>query len=156
MYLSFKLLLICVLASLAACRGVPDEDRFLAAAAAGETQVVRDLLREQKVNVNLQKHGETAIGLASHYGRTDVLKVLVENRANLNTRNSNGFTPLMSAVIGGHLESVRVLLENGSDTTLVIDDLDSGGRPVSVLDLAKAKGNPEIVELISRVSAVER
>eukprot|EP01043_Picozoa_sp_COSAG02_P050424 COSAG02_NODE_5182_length_4563_cov_4.094982_1_plen_167_part_10 len=59
--------------------------------------------------------GDPALVVAARFGRTDITKMLVEADASLELRDSNGWTALIAAAIGGHLEIVQYLLRAGSD-----------------------------------------
>jgi ankyrin repeat protein len=76
----------------------------------------------------------------------EVLRLLNEG-AYINTRTSEGVTPLMYAVENHHVMVVKILLANGADPNLV----DFDGTPALIP--AVKKGNPEIVELLIRKGA---
>ncbi|MGC8924180.1 MAG: ankyrin repeat domain-containing protein, partial [Candidatus Micrarchaeia archaeon] len=43
------------------------------------------------------------------------LKVLIENGADVNAKDNDGWTPAHWATRNGHLEPLKVLIENGAD-----------------------------------------
>ena len=59
------------------------------------------------------KYGWTALEIAAINGRTQIVKLLVRNYgANVNLMNiNNHFTPLENAIEGGHLDTVRMMME---------------------------------------------
>ena len=57
----------------------------------------------------------TALMMAARYGRTDKVKVLLENGADMEATNINGTTALMFAAIYGRTEIVKMLLKHGAD-----------------------------------------
>lgn len=87
----------------------------------------------------LLKYG-VDINAAAYYDETPVTKVannsatittnieqmsyLVQNNADINIKNSQGYTPLMLSVIKSNIDMVRILLDAGADTSL----LDNRGR----------------------------
>ncbi|XXH01220.1 hypothetical protein Hte_007574 [Hypoxylon texense] len=84
---------------------------------------------------------------AIHFGLSHVesVKWLMEHRANGDTRDLEGYTPLMRAAARGWYESVRVLLDYKCDATLV----DEEGR--TALHFAAADGHvPAGEELLKK------
>ena len=86
------------------------------AAFIGNDEAVQDEL-DAGVNVNMmaENGGGTALHFAASKGHLSVVELLVDNKADLNTRNNKGWTPLISASSGGHLEIVELLIESGAD-----------------------------------------
>ena len=48
----------------------------------------------------------------------DVESIVGTDKVNINARDAGGWTPLMRAAAGGHLDIMRFLLSNGADPTL--------------------------------------
>src|SRR5206468_2785326 len=105
--------------------GCPEAARYLAergarmdlvsAAGLGRLDVVRSFLDEQgnpKPGTTLGKL-EMALRYASAYGRTDVVRFLLEHGVHVEAHTGDGETPLYYAVLGGHLEVLLLLLERG-------------------------------------------
>ena len=59
--------------------------------------------------------GNTALMLASGEGRNAIVKLLIENGANINTQNNIGNTALLLASWDIHNEVVYLLLSNGAN-----------------------------------------
>ena len=55
------------------------------------------------------------IHLATHYGNTKTIQVLLESGANKNKRATENYTPLHLAVQEGHFEAIKLLLIAGAD-----------------------------------------
>jgi ankyrin repeat protein len=84
-------------------------------------EVVRLLLDS---GADVQRFGGDAVGAAAVLGRSDILKLLLEHQAQINTKSENGMTPLMLAAWDGDVESIRVLLAAGAN----VNARDSKGR----------------------------
>ena len=59
------------------------------------------------------KYGYTALEISAINGRTEIVRLLVrEHGANVNKMNDNNqFTPLENAIEGGHMDTVRMMIE---------------------------------------------
>jgi hypothetical protein len=99
----------------------------------------------EDVNAESGYHG-TPLRAASYKGHIDVVRILLDHGANVNTIDKKK-TPLNSAFSGGHLEILRLLLEHGADVD-VWGDYDD-----PVLHLASKAGQAEVVHLLLRHNA---
>ena len=59
--------------------------------------------------------GCTALWIAAAKGHFDVVRLLIEQNAEVDGRTSSNSTPLRAAALHGHLDIVRCLVENGAD-----------------------------------------
>ena len=75
------------------------------------------LLVEQGEDINqVGGHSkDTALGRAALVGHLEVVRYLVEQGADREKTDTNGWTPLLNASYNGHLEVVRYLLEQGAN-----------------------------------------
>ena len=94
----------------------------------GRLEVTRFLL-EHGANAKLEiEGGETVLDIASRSKydseehRVGMVRLLLEHGGDINARNKNACTPLHSAVLYGRLEVVRVLLDNGANAKLEIEE----------------------------------
>ena len=99
----------------------------------------------EDVNVESGNHG-TPLRAASYSGHIDVVRVLLDHGANVNTIDKKK-TPLYSAYRGGYLKIMRLLLEHGSDADVWYDSTDL------VLHYASINGQAEVVQLLLRHNA---
>ena len=68
------------------------------------------------------EYGRTALYLASLSNRTDVIKHLLHEGANVNRQDRlNKDTPLHRAALNNNTEAARILIENGADVNLMSD-----------------------------------
>jgi ankyrin repeat protein len=99
----------------------------------------------EDVNALSGYHG-TPLRAASYKGHIDVVRVLLDHGANVNTIDKKK-TPLTSAYGGRHLEIMRLLLEHGAD----VDAWDDFDDPV--LNGASQNGQAEVVHLLLQHNA---
>jgi uncharacterized protein len=149
------------------------------ACAAGQVDRVRALLDIDTAQINaFAPDGFQPLGLASFFGHDQVAALLLAAGADVNTPSDNEMHayPLNSAVAGGNITLVQMLLENGADPNAHQGEdftplhaaaqmgqvemarllLQHGADPYgplakgkSPLDMAREQGSREMVELLS-------
>ncbi|ORY37855.1 ankyrin, partial [Neocallimastix californiae] len=67
---------------------------------------------------------KTPLYEASKNGSFDIVKLLVENKASLNKKASNGISPINIAFQNDYIDIVKYLIEQGAD----INSIDNDGR----------------------------
>ena len=67
-------------------------------------------------NINAKcNHGFTPLHYAIRYGSEIIVKILLENGANIETKTGQQcLTPLMKAIMGNRLSIAKVLIEHGA------------------------------------------
>ena len=95
----------------------------------GRTNIVKVLLGEESVDVTIPEiGGYTALHGAGYQGRPEIVKLLLDDKRNLdpNTKHSDGFSPLHRACWGHekrHTDTVAVFIESGKvDWNQTTDD----------------------------------
>lgn len=111
----------------------------------GQFEVARYLVLKG-ANVNLPSNNGFNVfpihsAAAGNY--TDIVRLLIDNEANVNVKQQAGVTPLHSAAQNGNLEMLILLLEKGAD---VGARMEGGKQPA---DLAREKGFTDIAEILS-------
>jgi ankyrin repeat protein len=86
--------------------------------------------------------GNTPVYEAAAHNHPELVKLLLDYGANINTCTNAGETPLHGAITAHHLSMVKLLLDNDADINA---SLASGQTP---LRLAVIKGYADIVELL--------
>ena len=84
---------------------------------------------------------------AARLGDNKSVQALLDQGAYVNSRDSDGRTPLTESTWEGHADTVKLLLEKGADPNLRKND---GLAP---LVIAVSKGNKEIEELLKKAGA---
>ena len=77
-------------------------------------------------------------------------KLLLSEKANVNTKNEDGGSALMWASFKGYKGIVKILLKHGADVNAV------SHNGMTAIMLAKIKGNTEIVQLLEKAGAVDK
>ncbi|KAI7809274.1 KN motif and ankyrin repeat domain-containing protein 4-like isoform X2 [Triplophysa rosa] len=109
----------------------------------GDLKVIQQLMELGDVNSRVGQVGQTALHLAVRHGRVPIVHLLLAQGADPNARDHAGNTPLISACERGHVNVVRILLEEANcDVNLK----DKGGR--NALSLATQASHKEIVDLL--------
>ena len=84
----------------------------------GHTEIAQLILNAHQCPKNLvdlmNKWKDTSLMLASLFGHTKTVLLLLQNGAHVNMQNNNGWPSLMFASKNGHTETVLLLLQNGA------------------------------------------
>ncbi|CAF1217450.1 unnamed protein product [Adineta steineri] len=86
----------------------------------GELQSLKTLLKEHPGKVNEQMNGRSLLHYAADAGNFDVLKELVNNGANVNSKDKFGLTPLLAAIYEDHTNCVKYLLEQNKSIIPIV------------------------------------
>ena len=73
---------------------------------------------ELPVDIEDKVTGWTALMWAAWWGYTEICELLVENGADINSKDNNGWTPLMGAAMLEHTEIINYLLLLGANPLL--------------------------------------
>jgi ankyrin repeat protein len=98
--------------------------------------------------------------LASENGHLETVKLLIANKADVNAKNNDGWTALMSASRNGHLEIVKLLIANKADVNAKNDKGDRESmwaaydNSHTALQLAQAKKHYPTVEYLKQQEAL--
>jgi ankyrin repeat protein len=124
--------------------GAQDKDEtFIYAAVEGDQKKVEAFLNEgANVNAKGKESNRTALMWASLRGHLDVVRLLLERRADVNARDDNGETALLSASGKGGIGVVKLLLDKGAD----INARDKNGR--NALMTPSWLGQSDVVKLL--------
>ena len=128
------------------------------AAYSGNAGVVTLLCQDCGVDVNCSssetleerpKKGITPLEWAARRGNAEAVKVLLDNKANVNaSRTNDGATALHIAAHEGHVEVLKMLLENKADVNASLADNGS-----TALYVAAEKGHVEVVRMLLEMKA---
>lgn len=101
----------------------PKKERFLKAAEDGDLKKIKSMLNKE-INIktlikSVDKENNTALILASKFGYNEIVKILIENGADINAKDNEGTTALMNAAMDidyyTNDEICKLLIENGAD-----------------------------------------
>lgn len=82
----------------------------------GDSQFVKTYLhRSGNPDIRIDRIGNTPLIVAARQGKEEIVRLLVEDGANVSRENDKGLNPLVTAVASGHRDIVRYLIEHGAD-----------------------------------------
>ncbi|KAI8834912.1 hypothetical protein BC829DRAFT_448315 [Chytridium lagenaria] len=86
--------------------------------------------------------GTPAIVYAACWGYADIIRILIEEGANVDDRDKNGWTPLLWACSNGHEDSAKTLIECGASKDL------KSNRGRSLQDIVKRDASQEMRKIL--------
>ena len=86
--------------------------------------------------------GWNTLHYAAQGGDTDIISLIHTHLPNIESKTSNGFTPLMVAAFRGKLHAVKWFLEKGATVTSVVS------HGWNILHCAAQSGDPDTIDLI--------
>ncbi|XP_075762623.1 E3 ubiquitin-protein ligase MIB2 isoform X1 [Pelodiscus sinensis] len=116
--------------------------RLVTEAAHGNAAKVQDLVQKYPDKVDIKNQGRTALQVAAHLGRVEVVKILLQAHANIDLRDEEGDAALHYAAFGNQAEVVRVLVDQGANADLL------NNAKCTALYVAVSKGFTEIVQIL--------
>lgn len=121
-----------------------DEELWQAAEASDAEAVLRAIARNPVLNAwhGSQFCEQTTLHLSCGGGDVEVVRVLLEARADVNATDCEGATPLHRASFQGHVEVAKALLEAGAN----VEAKDTFGT--SVMDKARGGGSDDVLALL--------
>ncbi len=93
-------------------RNQNDESVLMLAALRGYEAICRQLIAR---NADINRPGWTPLHYAATGGHRQIVRMLLDQQAAINSASPNGSTPLMMAARYGSLETVQLLLDAGAD-----------------------------------------
>ncbi|MCX6928749.1 MAG: ankyrin repeat domain-containing protein [Verrucomicrobia bacterium] len=137
--------LICVVLTqmLAVALGAASRTDFFDAVRAGDAGKTKALLlADSKLAGARTEDGSTALHLAALEGQTEIVRLLLNSRADVNARGLREETPLHMAMYDGHREVVELLLAKQAN----VNAQNSAGE--TPLHVAERKGYRDLVEML--------
>ncbi|RXG69859.1 Ankyrin-3 [Armadillidium vulgare] len=94
------------------------------AVAKGHLEIVQLLLSHEKVNINIKGNDDwTLLHIAAQFGNSKITEYLINNGADLHSRNKLGSKPFHIAAREGHLQDLELFIKKGNS----IRDVGSNG-----------------------------
>ncbi|MBD3268276.1 ankyrin repeat domain-containing protein [bacterium] len=120
-----------ILCALLACSSqAPTVDIWTATAEGNMLELQKHIAAGTDLNQKEPAGGGTPLMAACVFGQTDAARLLIENGAELESKNNEGSTALMTAVFFCHPDTVKLLLENGADVNTTNQN---GNTPMDVV-----------------------
>ena len=117
-------------------------ERFADAAFQGNVKAVEEMLEFVDVDA-VDEGGRTMLMLASYGGHSTTVRLLCENNADPNLKDTNRRTALMYAASGPNAHTVEILLAHGAEVNVT-----DGAEGYTALMFAAAEGHADIVQLL--------
>jgi ankyrin repeat protein len=99
------------------------------------------LLHFAGANINSHSNGSMPLFIAAGEGRSDVVRYLLAEGAEVNAREKLGDTALIEAAYYGHVALVKELLAHGADINAI-------GSDGTALDIAVNRNNSAVADLL--------
>jgi len=131
------------------CRNAQSNTGLIVAAMNGFYEILSCVLTEGAAgHVNCSNDdGFTALQYSAKLGDQDIVKCLLNCRADVNSKNKFHQTPVMLAARHGHSKVTEMLLRYGAS----IEKRDRGGR--NALMMAARNGHVEVIEVLLKANA---
>ena len=111
----------------------------------GSAEMVQILLANgADVKATTRLGGLTPLMMATKSGDTDIIKFLLDAKADVASPNANGTTPLMFAAASGRADAVKLLLDRGADINAT--DVTNGQ---TALMFAAAQGRVDAIKVLT-------
>lgn len=103
----------------------------------GNKRAVEALLAK---GAEVNQPGWTPLHYAAAIGNNDIVRILLDRSAYIDAESPNKTTPMMMAARGGHIYTVKLLLDEGADATLKND------LGMTAIDFAEKFNHKDIAE----------
>ncbi|SMD15562.1 ankyrin repeat domain-containing protein [Sporomusa malonica] len=125
-------------------------DEFVKYAGRGEKDITVLFIEAGMSPDSYRKNdGFTPLHAAAAYGRSVVVKQLLDKGADVNGRDKEGQTALMKAVWNSHADVVATLLQKGA--VLTVNDIKGN----NVVNMAKARNDRRVLEVLVKAGVKE-
>jgi Ankyrin repeats (3 copies)/Ankyrin repeats (many copies)/Ankyrin repeat len=109
----------------------------------GDVEKLQALFREHPDLVSAASiTGKTPLHQAAYWGQTEIVKLLLADKADIEARDMNGYTPLFDAAICGNTGAAELLIRNGAKVNVM------GHSQETPLMLAAGWGHNSMVLLL--------
>jgi len=81
--------------------------------------IIQHISAGTDVNEVNNSNGQIALHYASTHNHLQIIKMLIDNNANINLKDKIGMTPLHLTALGGHREATKIIIDSGALLNLV-------------------------------------
>ena len=81
--------------------------------------IIQHISAGTDVNEVNNSNGQIALHYASTHNHLQIIKMLIDNNANINLKDKIGMTPLHLTALGGHKEATKIIIDSGALLNLV-------------------------------------
>lgn len=113
------------------------DNALMIAAIKGNKPAVEALIGK---GAEVNRPGWTALHYAAYAGNNEIVSILLDKSAYIDAESPNKTTPIMMAAWGGHIMTVKLLLDEGADASL------KNEKGMTAIDFALHSNNKDIAE----------
>ncbi|GMH36812.1 hypothetical protein BSKO_04685 [Bryopsis sp. KO-2023] len=118
------------------------------AAGSGDSEKVKELLSKgADFRSTHEKFDSTPLNFAAQGGHVEAVKILIQEGANVDSKDNLGFTPLLDAAFYSRVDVIEVLLESGADIEARTD------KSSTALILAAQEGHLKVAKVLVEAGA---
>ncbi|XP_065929088.1 E3 ubiquitin-protein ligase MIB2 [Magallana gigas] len=132
-------------------RGMPGHSEgavsIVQAAGQGDLQAVKDWVKNNPDKIDKKIEGKTALQIACYEGYVDIVRFLLQNKANPDLKDSEEDSPLHYSAFGVEHNTMVELLKAGANANIV-----NKGKQTP-LHIAVGKKSPECVKVLMKFNA---
>jgi ankyrin repeat protein len=113
------------------------DNALMVASYKGNKPAVEALLAK---GAEVNRSGWTPLHYAAAIGNNDIIRILMDKSAVLDAQSPNKTTPIMMAARGGHIMTVKMLMDAGADATM------KNENGLNAIDFANRHNHKDIAE----------
>ena len=103
--------------------------------------MVKSLVKKENVNTQEETLQRSILTMAAFKGYLGLCKILLNYKAEINSKDNKGWTSLISSAQQGHVDVVKLLLGNGADVNI------KNNVGASALNFSAQQGYDDVVKL---------
>lgn len=124
--------------------------RLIASVIKGDLDKVKDYIRDGVAIDTVSLLTQPLIHIAALLGHSELIEYFVQKGINPNLENNDGYSPIHLAIINGHIDIVRILIENAGISP---EHRESKNLKATLMHFAAIYGRDDIIQFLVEKSA---